>query len=44
MQDAHKAAPGADYNVVLVRQPRLEIPEHTHTFFEILYILGTVAK
>ena len=45
MEDTYKAAPGADYNVVLVRQPRLEIPEHAHTFFEILYILsGTSAQ
>ena len=45
MEDTYKAAPGADFNVVLVRQPRLEIPEHTHTFFEILYILsGTSAQ
>lgn len=45
MQDAYRAAPDADCNVVLVRQPRLEIPEHTHTFFEIFYILtGTSAQ
>lgn len=45
MRDAYKTAPDEDYNVVLVRQPKLEIPEHAHTFFEILYILsGTSAQ
>lgn len=40
MRDAYEIAPNEDYNMVLVRQPRLEIPEHAHTFFEILYILS----
>lgn len=40
MREAYRTAPGADHNVVLVRQPRLGIPEHTHTFFEFLYILS----
>ncbi len=29
--------------MILARQPRLEIPEHTHTFFEVLYILSGVS-
>ena len=40
MRDTYGTAPGTDHNVILVRQPRLEIPEHTHTYFELLYVLS----
>ena len=40
LQGTYKTTSGTDYNVILARQPRLEIPEHTHTFFEVLYILS----
>lgn len=40
MQDSYGIDSGTNCNVVLARQPRLEIPEHTHTFFEFLYILS----
>lgn len=40
MRDAYGTFPGLEHNIVLLRQPRLQIPEHTHTYFEIIYILS----
>lgn len=40
MQDAYGTVPGMEHNVILLKQPRLEIPEHTHTYFELIYILS----
>lgn len=40
MRDVYEKTPGVNHNVILLRQPRLEIPEHTHTYFELLYILS----
>lgn len=42
MQNVYGTASDANHNVILVRQPRLEIPEHTHAFFEILYIMSGI--
>lgn len=40
MQDAYGSCPGTEHNVILLKQPRLEIPEHTHTYFELIYVLS----
>lgn len=40
MRDTYGAVPGTEYNIILVKQPRMEIPEHTHSYFELIYILS----
>lgn len=32
MRDTYGAVPGTEYNIILVKQPRMEIPEHTHSY------------
>lgn len=40
MRSSYEATPGMDCNVILLKQPHLEIPEHTHTYFELFYIVS----
>lgn len=40
MEDAYGFVPSSDHNIVLLKQTRLEIPVHTHTYFELIYILS----
>lgn len=40
MRDTYGAAPGTEHNVILLKQPRLEVPEHTHTYFEFIYVVS----
>lgn len=41
MRDAYGIVPGTEHNnIVLLKQPRMEIPVHTHTYFELIYILS----
>lgn len=40
MRDTYETGPGNEHNVILLKQPRLEIPVHTHTYFEIIYVLS----
>ena len=40
MRDAYATVPGAEHNIILLKQPRLEVPVHTHTYFELIYILS----
>ena len=40
MRDAYGIVPGTEHNIVLLKQPRMEIPVHTHTYFELIYVLS----
>lgn len=39
-REAYQIVPGTEHNIVLLKQSRLAIPMHTHTYFELIYILS----
>ncbi len=39
-RDFYKIVPSTEHNIVLLKQTRLEIPAHTHTYFELIYVLS----
>lgn len=40
MRDTYGTVPGMEHNIILLKQPRMEIPEHSHTYFELIYTLS----
>ncbi len=40
MQDSYGKSAGYPLNIVVLKQPHMEIPEHTHDYFELIYVLS----